>query len=54
MFLLLHYHQLKRQVSPVGKRDLISDFHLGKDLLYARLNFEDLATIQFRKALRSS
>lgn len=50
MFLLLHYHQLKRQVSLQDGRDLISDFHLGKDLLYAKLNFENLATItQFEK-----
>jgi deoxyguanosine kinase len=50
MFLLLHYHQLKRQVSHQDGRDLISDFHLGKDLLYARMNFENPATItQFEK-----
>ena len=43
MFLLLHYHQLKQ----IGKdgREVISDFHLGKDLLYARLNFEDPKTL---------
>jgi deoxyguanosine kinase len=50
MFLLLHYHQLKRQISDPDERDLISDFHLGKDLLYARLNFESPAIIgQFEK-----
>lgn len=45
MFLLLHYHQLKRHVSNRNGRELISDFHLGKDLLYARLNFENPVTI---------
>lgn len=50
MFLLLHYHQLKRQVFAQYEGDLISDFHLGKDLLYARLNFQNPATSnQFKK-----
>jgi deoxyguanosine kinase len=50
MFLLLHYHQLKRQIPDQNGRELISDFHLGKDILYAKLNFENSATIsQFEK-----
>lgn len=40
-FLLLHYHQLKGQVDTVATTELIADFHLGKDLLYAELNLSD-------------
>ena len=40
-FLLLHYHQLKTSIRDVEKREVISDFHLGKDLLYAGLNLRD-------------
>jgi deoxyadenosine/deoxycytidine kinase len=50
-FLLLHYHQLKRQAYDVGEQEVISDFHLGKDLLYARLNFDDAKTLDHFKKL---
>jgi deoxyguanosine kinase len=40
-FLLLHYHQLKGQVGVASKLEVISDFHLGKDPLYANLNLRD-------------
>lgn len=45
MFLLLHYHQLKRQMPKMATRELISDFHIGKDLIYAALNFSDQETL---------
>jgi len=41
-FLLLHYHQLKNYVDTTSRSEVIADFHLGKDLLYADLNFKDL------------
>jgi hypothetical protein len=34
-FLLLHFHQLKSHVCAVANSEVISDFHLAKDLLYA-------------------
>jgi len=37
-FLLLHFHQLKTRIGAGAPRELITDFHLGKDLLYAGLN----------------
>ena len=37
-FLLLHFHQLKRIRPLASQSELIADFHLGKDLLYADLN----------------
>ncbi|HWX22456.1 MAG TPA: deoxynucleoside kinase [Candidatus Binatia bacterium] len=40
-FLLLHFHQLKRHRDAISRSEIISDFHLGKDLLYAKLNLED-------------
>lgn len=40
-FLLLHFHQLKNHASTVLSSELIADFHLGKDLLYAELNLKD-------------
>lgn len=40
-FLLLHFHQLKSQVGAVSRSEVVADFHLGKDLLYADLNLKD-------------
>ena len=40
-FLCLHFHQLKIRVKAVSRGELITDFHLGKDLLYAELNLKD-------------
>lgn len=37
-FLLLHYHQLKEHAGRIAEKEVISDFHLGKDLIYADLN----------------
>lgn len=37
-FLLLHYHQLKEHGGRIAEKEVISDFHLGKDLIYAHLN----------------
>jgi deoxyguanosine kinase len=51
MFLLLHFHQLKSQIHNVQKHELISDFHFGKDLLYAELNFDDVKTLRMFKNL---
>ena len=41
-FLLLHFHQLKSQFDIVTTSEVIADFHLGKDLLYADLNLKDM------------
>jgi len=41
-FLLLHFHQLKSQIGGFSNSEVISDFHLGKDLLYADLNLKDV------------
>src|SRR5207244_1516825 len=40
-FLLLHFHQLKSQADVALRSEVITDFHLGKDLLYADLNLKD-------------
>jgi deoxyguanosine kinase len=40
-FLLLHFHQLKNQAASASKPEVIADFHLGKDLIYADLNLKD-------------
>lgn len=40
-FLLLHFHQLKSQAGAVSNSEVVADFHLGKDLLYADLNLKD-------------
>jgi deoxyguanosine kinase len=40
-FLMLHYHQLKSHSVEIADREAISDFHLGKDLIYADLNLPD-------------
>jgi deoxyadenosine/deoxycytidine kinase len=41
-FLLLHFHQLKGQTDTASRSEVISDFHLGKDLLYADLNLKEV------------
>jgi deoxyadenosine/deoxycytidine kinase len=40
-FLLLHFHQLKRHFPSIQEAEVIADFHLGKDLIYADLNLPD-------------
>ena len=40
-FLLLHFHQLKSQAGANSGSEVVADFHLGKDLLYADLNLKD-------------
>jgi hypothetical protein len=40
-FLLLHFHQLKSQKEVALSGELVADFHLGKDLVYADLNLKD-------------
>jgi deoxyguanosine kinase len=40
-FLLLHFHQLKNQAGASSRSEFVTDFHLGKDLLYAELNLKD-------------
>jgi len=40
-FLLLHYRQLRSQADTALRSEVIADFHLGKDLLYANMNLTD-------------
>lgn len=40
-FLLLHYSQLRSCLNASTSGEIIADFHLGKDLLYAKLNLTD-------------
>ena len=40
-FLLLHFHQLKSHLNAARNLEIITDFHLGKDLVYAELNITD-------------
>lgn len=40
-FLMLHFHQLKKHSNSFPGSEVISDFHLGKDLLYANLNLKE-------------
>lgn len=40
-FLLVHFHQLKNQAGAASGSEVVADFHLGKDLLYADLNLKD-------------
>jgi len=41
-FLMLHFHQLKNHKKVFGESEVIADFHLGKDPLYAELNLPDI------------
>ncbi len=44
-FVLIHYHQVFRELKQVKNGEYISDFHISKDLLFAKMNLnkEDLA-----------
>jgi deoxyadenosine/deoxycytidine kinase len=47
---LQHFHQLKAQAPAALASEIIADFHLGKDLLYADLNLKDRrAKLLFRE-----
>lgn len=50
-FLLLHFHQLKAEKTFVAASELIADFHLGKDLLYANLNLKEIRAMTLFKSL---
>ena len=50
-FLLLHFHQLKQHAGDVENGEIVSDFHLGKDLLYANTNLTDSKTLRIFKEL---
>ena len=50
-FLMLHFHQLKSQADTALSSELIADFHLGKDLLYAELNLKDIRAKQLFRDL---
>lgn len=52
-FLLLHFHQLKSRVQTASRSEVIADFHLGKDLIYADLNLKDTRTKHLFKELYS-
>lgn len=50
-FLCLHFHQLRTSMEKVSNREVVADFHLGKDLLYADLNLRDPRTLHLFKEL---
>jgi deoxyguanosine kinase len=52
-FLCLHFHQLKSRSKIASAGELIADFHLGKDLLYAELNLNDSKVLNVFKQLFS-
>jgi len=50
-FVLLHFHQLKEHAAEIEKREVVADFHLGKDLIYAGLNLHTAETLRIFKEL---
>src|SRR5437773_12087291 len=50
-FLLLHFHQLKQHAAEIQKKEIISDFHLGKDLLYANSNLPNSKRLRIFREL---
>ncbi len=45
-FLLVHFHQLKHAANTIKTSEVVADFHLGKDLIYADLNLSDAVAIR--------
>jgi deoxyadenosine/deoxycytidine kinase len=50
-FLLIHFHQLKNIRQTTGSAEVISDFHLGKDLLYEQMNIAEARVGSIFRAL---
>lgn len=50
-FLLLHSYQLKNMATASPSSELVADFHLWKDLIYADLNLVDRRTLNVFKEL---
>lgn len=50
-FLLLHFHQLRQHAAEIDKGEVVADFHLGKDLLYADSNLRDSKTSRIFREL---
>ena len=50
-FVLLHFHQLKEHAAEIEKREIVADFHLGKDLIYAALNLHNAKTLRIFREL---
>lgn len=50
-FLCLHFHQLRTHADTAKRGELVTDFHLGKDLLYAELNLKDARLLRVFKQL---
>lgn len=48
-FLLIHFHQMKG--IRVADTEVISDFHLGKDLLFEQMNLSDTRTATIFRSL---
>lgn len=45
-FLLVHYHQLRTSAAQSREQEVVADFHLGKDLLFAEMNMTDREELQ--------
>jgi deoxyguanosine kinase len=53
-FLLLHFHQLKNAQRSTSATELLSDFHLWKDPIYADLNLADRRIVLLFRDLYSA
>jgi len=52
-FLLVHYHQLRKQSDQIKSREVIADFHLGKDLIFAEMNMSNPEELRLFRDLNS-
>ena len=52
-FLLVHYHQLRKWAAQLATGEVISDFHLGKDLIFAEMNMSDPEELRLFRELNS-
>ena len=50
-FLLIHFHQLKSIRQIAEDNEVVADFHLGKDLLYADLNIAESSALEVFRSL---
>ncbi|HUU19598.1 MAG TPA: deoxynucleoside kinase [Sedimentisphaerales bacterium] len=47
-FVLIHYHQVFHKLKQVKNGEYISDFHISKDLLFAKMNLDKKDLIIFK------
>lgn len=52
-FVLIHYHQVFHELQLVGAGEYVSDFHISKDILFAKMNLNNKDLVVFKNLYAS-